>query len=222
MGLFDNINLMDLIMSGKSQPANQNLAKKADLGTNDFSKIASVGLPLILNAINRNTRTDEGLDSFDRALNKHQDIQNYQSIDELTQNVDLDDGNKILGHLFQSKQEEQGLIDRIADMFGMTPSAVKRALIVIAPMILKYMADQKQSKKLDRRGLQNETSNTVEKLNTSLRNYGSNRQASDRDKQSDSLFDSLLAGVKKTQGQSKSPQNNQSEGLLGNILDIFR
>lgn len=221
MGLFDNVNLLDLILSGQNQPANQNLAKQADLDINDFSKIASIGLPLILNAIKRNTQTDEGLDSFNNALSKHQDIQNYQSIEDLTQNVDTNDGNKILNHLFQDEKEEQGLIDKIADMFGMTPAAVKRTLIVIAPMILKYMADRKQTKNLDKQGVQNETVNTVEKLNTSIRNYGSNRQPASQTQQSGGLLDSLLGGIQNAQAQQTTP-SKQNDSLLGSILDLFK
>lgn len=216
MGLFDQFNPLDLLNDG-SQQSTRNLADKAGLDISDFGKVASMGLPLILSQINKNNQTPEGLESFDNALKKHEDVKNYQSMDELTQQVDTEDGDKILGHVFQDKNT---LVERLANTLGLTPAAVKRALVVIAPLVLKYLADRKSNQNLDRDGLQRETSSTIDRMNDSLRQRGQESVGNG------GLLDSLLDGL--SQGQTSSPQSTNPKqesngGLLGNILkNIFK
>lgn len=215
MGLFDQFNPLDLLLNDNQQ-ATGNLADKAGLDRADFGKIATMGLPLILSQINRNNQSQEGLESFNNALKQHEDVNNYQSFDELTRQVDTEDGDKILGHVFQDKDT---LIERIANTLGLTPAAVKRALVVIAPLILKYLAERKSNQNLDREGVQRETQSTIDRMNDSLRQKGQESLGND------GLLDSLLDGL----NQGSVPQNNpnqkttQSGGLLGNILkNIFK
>ncbi|MBG9979885.1 DUF937 domain-containing protein [Facklamia sp. DSM 111018] len=213
MALFDNVNLMELLLSGSQVQSNKNLADKAGLDMADFGRIAAVGLPAILSAINKNNQSDRGLESFDQALNKHEDVKQYDSLDQLTQNVDPQDGDKILGHVFADKQTN--IIDRIADTLGLTPEAVKRALIVIAPLVLKYLADRKDTKQLDRDGIQKETKNSVEEINSSLRNY----QKKAPSNEGGSILDSIFG---QNQAQSSNTQQNSNGGLLDNILDLLK
>lgn len=215
MGLFDQFNPLDLLLNDNQQ-ATANLADKAGLDRADFGKIATMGLPLILSQINRNNQSQEGLESFDNALKQHEDVNNYQSFDELTQQVDTEDGDKILGHVFQDRDT---LIERIANTLGLTPAAVKRALVVIAPLILKYLAERKSNQNLDREGVQRETQSTIDRMNDSLRQKGQESLGHD------GLLDSLLDGL--NQGSTSQNQPNQkttqSGGLLGNILkNIFK
>ena len=151
MGLFDNVgNLVDLLLQDDQRPETRTLANRAEVDTSDFSKIAALGLPAILQGISRNTQDDVGLDSFNQALNRHQDVGNYQSIDQLTQAVDSQDGDKILGHVFNNKQS---LFDRISKSAGVSNSSVQRVLTLLAPIVLKYLADRKNTHQLDKRGV---------------------------------------------------------------------
>ncbi|EHR36247.1 DUF937 domain-containing protein [Facklamia languida] len=214
MGLFDQFNPLDLLLND-NQEATGNLADKAGLDRADFGKIATMGLPLILSQINRNNQSQEGLESFNNALKQHEDVNNYQSFDELTRQVDTEDGDKILGHVFQDKDT---LIERIANTLGLTPAAVKRALVVIAPLILKYLAERKSNQNLDREGVQRETQSTIDRMNDSLRQHGQESLGHG------GPLDSLLEGL----NQGSNPQNqanhkNSQGGLLGNILkNIFK
>ncbi|WP_338486805.1 hypothetical protein [Ruoffia tabacinasalis] len=55
MSLFNDIgNLMGTLMQPDQHEEGKNLASKAGVDTNDFAKIASIGLPLLLQGMNRN------------------------------------------------------------------------------------------------------------------------------------------------------------------------
>lgn len=216
MSLFNNMsgNLLDLFMNNESQEGATSMAQRADVDEKDFGKIIALGLPVLLQAINRNNKDTQGLASFSQALDQHQDLTQYNSFGDLVKNVDTTEGDKILGHVFEGKQ---GIFDRIADTIGVTPAAVKRVLMLLAPILLKYLSDRKHTNKLDNAGLQKETGNIAEEMTRSVREYGQNRGGSNNSA-SDSLgniFDRL------TKGQSNN-QADKPDSLLDNLLDFFR
>ncbi|MCR8968869.1 DUF937 domain-containing protein [Facklamia sp. 7083-14-GEN3] len=214
MGLFDSLNPLDMLLQGSKAQSNKNLANKAGLDLGDFGKIATIGLPIILSAINKNTQTPEGLESFNNALNKHEDIKDYQSVDQLTENVDPQDGDKILGHVFEDKQT---IIGRIANTLGMSENAVKRTLIVVAPLILKYMADRKKTNGLDKEGLQKEANQTYERVNSSLKERGVAQT------NGGNIIDMILGNqAADTNNPDQNDKANGLEGILDGILDLFK
>lgn len=169
MGLFDNINLLDLFLPTAGNQSNQHLAEKSGLDLGDFAKIAAVGLPAILNAIKRNNHRNGGIESFNQALTKHQEeVTHYQAPEQLVQNVDAEDGAKIVNHVFD---DQQSVFERIGNALNLSPDAVKRALVVIAPIVLKYIADQKTAKSNDPEKLAGETSSLVDHLNQSIQAF---------------------------------------------------
>lgn len=204
-GLFGNAGqLIDLFLGSNSQE--HELAQRADVSASDFTKVAALGLPIILKQINRNTQSDTGLGSLVDALTKHQDVTQYQTPEEMTQNVDPKDGDKILGHVFESKQQEENIYQKIGSIIGIDEAAVKRVMILLAPIVLKYLADRQRNQNLDQRGVQRETDIAVEQMNNRLQKQDSN------------IFGDVLGNILK--GNS-STQSNQSGSIVGNILDYF-
>lgn len=147
MSLFNNIgSLMSTLMQPEQHEESQNLAKKAGIDTNDFAKIASIGLPLILQGMNRNNESQQGLDSLNQALNQHQERNNYDSFNQFSKNVDSQDGDKIVGHVFNAEKEDVN--NSLADRLNVSPDTVRKTLAILAPIAIKYLADQKRQKKL--------------------------------------------------------------------------
>lgn len=215
MSIFDNIggNLLDLFINNERREDTTSMAQRADVDEKDFGKIIALGLPILLQAINRNNKDTQGLASFSQALDQHQDARQFNSFGELVNQVDTNDGDKILGHVFNN---EQGIFDRIANTLGVTPGAVKRVLMLLAPIVLKYLADRKHSNKLDNAGVQQETGNIAEQMTRSVREYGQNR--GNNDSASDALgniFDSI------TKGQATNTVDKK-DGFFDSILDFFR
>lgn len=215
MSIFDNIggNLLDLFINNERREDTASMAQRADVDERDFGKIIALGLPILLQAINRNNKDTQGLASFSQALDQHQDTRQFNSFGELVNQVDTNDGDKILGHVFNN---DQGIFDRIANTLGVTPGAVKRVLMLLAPIVLKYLADRKQTNKLDNTGVQQETGNIAEQMTRSVREYGQNR--GNNDSASDALgniFDSI------TKGQTTNTVDKK-DGFFDSLLDFFR
>lgn len=207
MGLFDNVgSLLDLFVDNDQAAEKQTLAKRADVSATDFGKVAAVGLPAILKALQRNSADEKGLESLNEALTKHQDVKQYQSVNQVAEHVDPEDGDKILGHVFNDKGS---IIDRIADSVGMSPAAVKRVLVLLAPVVLKYLADMKSEKHLDKAGLQKETQATAKKVTKSLQ----------EDTRKKGLLGELLGGL--SGGNDAKKAKDSDDGILDDVLKMF-
>lgn len=207
MGLFDNVgNLFDLFVQDENAVERDTLAKRADVSTSDFGKVAALGLPAILKALQRNSADEQGLDALNEALTKHQDVRNYQSVNQVAEQVDPEDGDKILGHVFTDKGS---IIDRIAESVGMTPAAVKRVLVLMAPVVLKFLADRKNESNLDKTGLQRETEVAANKATKSL----------ESSRQSGGILGDLLGGL--FGGNKSNPVGKSDDGILDDILNKF-
>ena len=148
MGLFENFgNALDIFTNTKQEDVDA-IAEKAGISSSKVSSILAAGLPLILKAINRNNQTDEGLSSFDKALNDHANDKSYGSVKDYVNGrtaADEEDGDKMLGHVFQDKES---IIDRLAQTFDIEPAAVKRVLILLVPVLMSYFAKEKKDKNL--------------------------------------------------------------------------
>ena len=208
MGLFDNVGtLLDLFVDNDQAAEKETLAKRADVSKSDFGKVAAVGLPAILQALQRNSADEKGLASLEAALTKHQDVSTYSSVNQVAEQVDPEDGDKILGHVFNDKGS---IIDRIARSVGMSPAAVKRVLVLLAPVVLKYLADRKNDKKLDTAGLQKETQAAAKNATKSLENDGRKK----------GLLGDLLDGLMGNNGGNHSAKDSD-DGILDDILKKF-
>ena len=66
MALLNNLgSLVGMFMQPDKNEESKQLANRAGVGTNDFAKIASLGLPLLLQGMNKNNQTSAGLKSFE-------------------------------------------------------------------------------------------------------------------------------------------------------------
>lgn len=211
MSLFNNIgSLMSTLMQPEQHEESQNLAKKAGIDTNDFAKIASIGLPLILQGMNRNNESQQGLDSLNQALNQHQERNNYDSFNQFSKNVDSQDGDKIVGHVFNAEKEDVN--NSLADRLNVSPDTVRKTLAILAPIAIKYLADQKRQKNLDAQGVQRETQKLTQEAAMQARDYNQNEQAG-----SDGLLGNLFGGLTNSTDNQKN-----DDGLLGSLFDFFK
>ena len=211
MSLFNNIgSLMSTLMQPEQHEESQNLAKKAGIDTNDFAKISSIGLPLILQGMNRNNESQQGLDSLNQALNQHQERNNYDSFNQFSKNVDSQDGDKIVGHVFNAEKEDVN--NSLADRLNVSPDTVRKTLAILAPIAIKYLADQKRQKNLDAQGVQRETQKLTREAAMQARDYNQNEQAG-----SDGLLGNLFGGLTNSTDNQKN-----DDGLLGSLFDFFK
>ncbi len=206
MSLFNMNNLMNVLMQPDQHEEGQNLASKAGVDKSDFAKIAAIGLPLILQGMNRNNQSQKGLESFNQALNQHQGRNNYDSLNQFAKNVDAQEGDKILNHVFSNEKEEVN--NSLANQLGLNPDTVKKGLAILAPIAIKYLADRKREQNLDPQGVQRETDMLTREMA---------KQAKNQSSVSSGLIDNFLGGLT---GSSNNQKNDG--GLLGSLMDLFK
>lgn len=214
MGLFDNVgNLMDLFTSDNNREK-ATLANRAGVDESEFSKIASVGLPMILQGINRNTNDEAGNESFNAALKQHEDVDRYSSIDELSANVDKEDGNKILDHIFGNRNN---VVNGLSNNFGFSSSSISSVLSVLAPMVMKFFADRKRTNGMDNRDMQRETTNIADQLMSQVNNFG------DGNNNVGGILDSFLGGADSNRRASNRANDNDNDGgIIDSVKDFFK
>lgn len=215
MALINNIgSLMGMLMQPDKNQEGQQLANRAGVDTNDFSKIASFALPLLLQGMNKNNQNPSGLESFNNALNDHQTRNNYESLNQFTQNVDTADGDKIVNHVLSGEKEEVSA--NLADRLGVDGQTVKRVLAVLAPLVLKYLADQKREKNLDTQQVQQETQNITREAAMQVREHNKTEQ------KDYGLLGNLLGLGNDNETTKKTESNEKDYGLLGDLFDLFK
>lgn len=214
MSLFDNAtNLFDMFVSNDKSQEQETLANRAGLSTSDFSKVAALGLPAILQGINRNTNDEAGNESFNSALKQHEDVDQYNSINELSSTVDTNDGDNILSHIFGNKD---GVTNRISNTVGLSSGSVKKVLVLLAPIVMKYFADRKKSNNLDKRGVQQETGNVIGQLTESVQSYNKNNS-------SPLDIGGMLGGLfGNDSNKDTTSSTKEDDSLLDNVFDMFK
>lgn len=212
MSLINNIgSLVGMFTQPDQNEESKQLAKRAGVDTKDFGKIAAIALPLLLQAMNINNQNSKGLTSFNQALNQHQTKNNYDSLNQFAQNVDTEDGDKIVSHVLQD--DKQKISDNLAGRLGVSPDTVKKVLAVLAPLVIKYLADQKYEKKLDAEDIQRETQTVTREATTQV------KKLSRENPKDYGVIGDLLGLGSKT---NETAENEKDRGLLGGFLDLFK
>lgn len=212
MALFNDLGSLAGLFMQPDKNENKQLANRAGVDTNDFSKIATLALPLLLQGINKNNQSKEGLESFNQALKQHQTRNNYDSLDQFAQNVDTSDGDKIVNHVFSNNQSST-VTSGLADRLGVSPQTVQRTLAVLAPLVLKYLADRKQENNLDAKAIQNETQNATTQVAKQVRKLNASED------NSNGLLGDLLGGLL---SNDDSKKDKKDQGLLGDLFNLFK
>ena len=118
-------------------------------------KAAQLGLPTLMEAMNRNTNDKKGAESLTSALDKHAGI-DLGDISGFLGGVDTDDGSKILGHILGGKNDS--IQKSIAKKTGLNASQIGSLLVKFAPLLLSFLGNKKKEENLDANGVSGLTS----------------------------------------------------------------
>jgi hypothetical protein len=133
----------------------QQLTQSVDAEPKQVEKAVQISIPMLMEALNRNTNTPQGAKSLAKALEQHQD----DKVDDLTgffRKVDTQDGSKILQHIFANKN--QIVQKNLSKTTGLKQNQVSSLLSNIAPLVLGLLGNQKKAQNLDANGISNLTS----------------------------------------------------------------
>jgi hypothetical protein len=159
------MNIQELIMKQMSNPEIlDQLGKTVGANPEQVQKLAQLGLPTMLEALNRNAGTPEGAQALAGALEQHQDT-NVDDLAGFLKNVDTQDGAKILQHVLSGKSDR--VQNNLARQTGLDGSQVSGLLQQFAPLLLGLLGNQKKEENLDAAGVAGLTSQLTNTLGQS-------------------------------------------------------
>ena len=207
--------ILDLINSDIGQQFISGTGNQMGLDKNSTSGAMSTAIPLILAAMKNNSNSAEGSAQILNALgnSKHSGgsmIDNLGSIlggDSIDQDV-MDDGGKILGHLFGG--QENNAASTLSKSSGIDMNSAMNLLKVAAPFVMSYLGKQKSQNNISDQGglgdllggLLGGQGGTMESMASLIQGFDSN----------DSSIDDIAGLVSGVSG---------SKGGLGGLLKGF-
>lgn len=138
------MDLMDLVKKAGGKSSVSELAGNLGIGTKDAAGLVEALSPALLQGFKKQTE-DKGLDALRGALRKGDHAQYIDNPELMRDEATRKDGNKILGHLFGSKDVSRNVAADAAQKTGIDASLIKKALPMIAGLAMGAL-----SKKSDR------------------------------------------------------------------------
>ena len=140
-----------------SSPVNE-ISNHLGLDKEIVGKIMGMGLPLIMGQLGKNVQDPQGSNSLFNALDKHAN-NDYSDVN----NIDPEDGNKILGHIFGDSKDK--VSNQLGRQVGVDSDQVKKILMYMAPLALAYLANKKKQNAFDEKSIKDYTNNETEQFN---------------------------------------------------------
>lgn len=124
--------ILDTLLGSAGGGAVQQIGRQ--LGMDDAATRAVVGklLPALGGGLQRNLAAGNGLEQLQAALSNGNHARYVEDASALQHPATIDDGNKILGHLFGSKDVSRNVAANAASETGVDASLVKKLLPIVA------------------------------------------------------------------------------------------
>lgn len=130
--------LLDLLV-GEMQERPERREVKEEKKTADFGKIAMVGLPILLMALNHRNQDEKQAEALTETLSRHESNKSGSLFDRLTQS-DEQDGEKILGHILGDKKQD--VLDVVAEKAGVSRDEAQKVMAQLSPNVLEQLAEE--------------------------------------------------------------------------------
>lgn len=173
------------------------LGQKVGAKPEQVQMVAKMGLPTIMEALNRNTNDATGAQSLLKALDGHSGS-DLSDLSGFLGGIDMEDGAKVLSHILGNKTST--IESRMGQKSGLGQDQVASLLMQFAPLILSFLGNKKQEDGLNESGLSDLTSGL-----SGLFAGGGNGGAGDLLSLATSLLD-------------KDDDDDNDGGLLGGLL----
>ncbi len=136
--------ILDLITGPMGQQLISSVAGATGQDTNKTSSVLSMGLPVLMKAMQGNASTPEGAQGLMGALTKHSGLMDNLGglLGGGIDNSVKEDGGKVLNHILGDKQ--QGIMEVIGQKVGIDAGTVGSILQTAAPMLLGFLGKQTQ------------------------------------------------------------------------------
>ncbi len=137
------MNITDLITGGIGSKAISAISKTLGVSESKAKWIVAAAVPLMIAALNYNAKNKGQAENINKALDQHSSGGILDSIGDLLGQGGSDDGNKIVNHIFGKNTET--VTHNLADKSGLNSSQISGVLATLAPLVMGYLGQQKQS-----------------------------------------------------------------------------
>ncbi len=139
------MDFLELLKSSGGSDSISQLSKAVGLGSGDTSKLVAALAPALMGSLTKNADSSGGIAGLASALQKG-GHDRYLNQPELMQSEDTRrDGNKILGHLFGSKDASRQVAQAAGQDTGIDAGLIKKALPLLATLAMGAMSKQQAS-----------------------------------------------------------------------------
>jgi hypothetical protein len=139
------MNILDAIVNAQDGAAVRQLGSQVGLGPDQTTAALSALVPALAAGIQRNIKSEGGLDSLMSALSSGTHgryIDNPSNLGDLSA---ISDGNGILGHLLGSKAVSREVANRAAGQTGVSADVLKQMLPLAATLMMGALSKQSGS-----------------------------------------------------------------------------
>ncbi len=144
------MDILSILNSLQDKQAVNELTKSVGGNSDQVKKAVELGLPMLMQAMNNNAKTPQGAAALAKALDQHKEDP-VEDVLSFLKGVDVNDGKKILGHVFQ--QKTSSVEKNLASQTGMSSNQVENLLAQLAPVVLGALGKEKNQKGVDANGL---------------------------------------------------------------------
>lgn len=139
------MDLMDLLQASGGGDSVGGLASAVGLDSGDTSKVIGALAPALMRGLQKNTASDGGLAGLRRALETGGHDRYIDNPALMGADDTRTDGNRILGHIFGSKDVSRNVAAAAAQETGVDAGLIKKALPLLATLAMGAMAKKTAS-----------------------------------------------------------------------------
>ncbi|MEP6848834.1 MAG: DUF937 domain-containing protein [Acidobacteriota bacterium] len=152
--------LEDLLGQEQGSAAVSQISQQVGTEPSTVSSVVQAALPAILGGLANNASTSDGAQSLNNALEQHHDggiLDNLGGLGSLifggqaTVPPPQADGGGILGHIFGNRQGQ--MAQQVSNQTGVSSGQVAQILLMLAPIVMGYLGQQKQQQGVGADGL---------------------------------------------------------------------
>lgn len=130
------MNILDVVMNSGNGAAVRQLGTQFGLSEAQVASALSALVPALAGGVQRNVQSPDGLAGLTSALASGKHKRYVEEPDAMAELSTVDDGNKILGHIFGSKEVSREVASRASAQTGIGADVLKRMLPLAAALLM--------------------------------------------------------------------------------------
>ena len=128
----------------------QELGNKVQASPAEIKKATSLGIPTLVEALDRNAKEPKSRESLAKALEDHSD-DNVEDLEGFLNRVDADEGNRMLDHILGDRKVK--VENNIASNSGLGIGQVSGLMSMLAPILIGMLGNKKKEDNVSRDGI---------------------------------------------------------------------